>query len=97
MFGLLKTEPVFVFGGLATLVGLIIPMLQLFDLIHWSDKQVGGVMAVVIFVTNFLAAGFARSQVVTNTVANRQIEVGVASPKGTSVQAVIDQTKAGDQ
>lgn len=77
MFG--GKEPAVVFGGIATLVGLIIPMLILFDFIHWTDTQIAGVMAVVTFSANFLATLATRQGSVALPVADKQIEIAKAS------------------
>ena len=84
-------EPAFVFGGLATLVGLIIPMLQLFELIHWSDKQIAGFMAVILFASNFIAALLTRSGSVSLPVANKQIEVAKASDVSRPTSEIVAQ------
>lgn len=90
MFG---KEPAVVFGGLATLVGLIIPMLILFDFIQWTDKQIAGLMAVVSFSANFLATLLTRQGSVSLPVADRQIEIAKASSVNTPTAQIIQEAK----
>jgi len=73
---------------------LIIPALVLFDLIHWDEKQIAGLMAVVTFGAGFLATLFTRSQVVPTVTANAQIAEGIKSSSQTTVEEVIQKVEA---
>lgn len=91
MFG---KEPTVILGALSEVVRTIIPMLIIFNFINWTGEQVAQVMIVVSAVVGFLNIAFTRSQVVPTEVANKQIEVALDKPKGTSsVTEVIRETK----
>lgn len=94
MFG---KEPAVVFGGIATLIGLVIPALIIFEIIHWDDKQIAAIMGIVSFSANFLAVLLTRSQVVPTQVANTQIQTAIDSPAGSlTVPQVIAKTAEDD-
>lgn len=91
----MKREPAVIAAGIAQLVSLIIPALVLFDLIHWSDKQVVGFMAVISFAATFVATLFTRQSVTPIETANEQIQEGLNSdPRTTTVQDVIKKVEA---
>ena len=56
-------EPVAIVAAIAGLVELIIPVLLIFNLIEWTDTQVGAVMALVIGAATIIGGLFARSKV----------------------------------
>ena len=91
MFG--GKEPAVVFGGLATLISLVIPVLILFEIINWSDKQIAGVMALVTFATGFAATLLTRQSSVPQLVADKQIEIAKASSINTPTEHIIQQAK----
>jgi hypothetical protein len=91
MFG---KEPTVVLNAIAEVVRAIIPLLIIFGYISWTDEQVAQVMLVVGVVVTALTTILARSQTVPTETANKQIEVAIAQPSGTSVEKVVAITKA---
>lgn len=91
----MKREPAVIAAGIAQLISLIIPALVLFEVIHWSDKQIVGFMAVITFAAGFVATVFTRQNVTPLETANQQINVALKSnPETTSVQDVIEKVEA---
>lgn len=90
----MNSEPTLIANGIAELIRLIIPMLILFGLIHWTGEQVAGLMAVVGFAASFVATVLTRKNVVPVEKANEQIQAGINSPVGTKVAEVIAEVEA---
>lgn len=86
MFG---REPAIVLGALGEVVRAVIPMLILFSIIVWDDKQVAGVMLVVGVAIKFFEVILTRQSVVPTETANSQIAKAVSMPTGTTVKEVI--------
>jgi hypothetical protein len=67
----------------------------MFELIHWSDKQIAGIMFLVGVTIRVATTWFTRSNSVSIPTANKQIEIAVNSPVGTEVQEVVNKAKEG--
>jgi hypothetical protein len=91
MFG--GKEPTVIFNGLAQLISLIIPVLVLFELIRWDEKQIVGVMAAINFGASFLATLFTRAQVVPIETSNALVSTATTMEPHTSIKAVVDKAK----
>ena len=84
-------EPAVFFNGLAEVVRVVIPMLILFNLLIWDEKQVAGVMLVVSVVASFLSTLLTRSNSVSTLVADKQIEVAKASAADRPTDQIVAQ------
>jgi len=90
----MNKEPAVIAAGIAQLVSLIIPMLVLFNLIHWTAEQVAGFMAVVSFAATFVATLFTRQQSVPKVVADKQIDVALKETSSTTPEEVREMAAA---
>lgn len=86
-------EPAVVLGALGEVIRTVIPMLILFSVITWDDKQVAGVMLVVSVTMKFFEVLLTRSQVVAVQVADKQMEIAKASPVDRPTEQIIAQAK----
>ncbi len=86
-------EPAVFFNGVGEIIRAGIPVAILAGWITWDDKVIAAVMLFVGIVLGFLTTMLTRSQTVTTEVANKQIEIAVASPVGTPIEAVIEKAK----
>lgn len=86
---MLGKEPTVVLGALGEVVRAVIPMLILFNIIFWDDKQVAGVMLVVGVAIKFFEVVLTRSQVVSTETANSQIATAIRMPNTATVNEVI--------
>ncbi len=87
----LNSEPTVYIGGVAEIIRAIIPMLLVFGVIHWTDVQTGAVVLVVGVCVGVAEKWFTRSQTVSTTVADKQIEVAKASDIMRSNESIIAQ------
>lgn len=85
----MNKEPTVLIGGLAEIVRAIIPMLLIFGIVHWTDAQTGTIIFFVGVLVSFAEKLFIRSQVISTEIANQQIQEGIKSPQGTTVNQVI--------
>lgn len=88
-------EPAVFFGGIGQIFAAIIPALIVFDIIHWTDKQIAGIMFLTGVTIRFLTVLFTRKNVVSIETANSQIQTAIkASPdSGVTVEDIIATTK----
>lgn len=89
----MRKEPALIAAGLAQLISLIVPALVLFNLINWTPEQIAGFMAIISFAATFVATLYTRQSVTPVDKANEQIQAGINSPKGTTVQEVIEKVE----
>lgn len=90
MFG---KEPAVILSGLGELFKAIIPLLILFELVNWSDKQIAGLMFFSGVAISVFTTWFTRQSVVPVETASAQILTATRMPEGTSVKAVIAKTE----
>lgn len=90
MFG---KEPTLVLKVLEEIIRAAIPVALIFGWVHWTDEQTGTVMLFIGVVAGGVSALWSRSQTVSVGTANKQIEMAVQQPVGTSVQRVVEMTK----
>lgn len=90
---MLDKEPAVVFNGLGQVFAAVVPVLILFDIVHWTDKQTAGVMFLSGVLITFLSTVFTRSQTVSVSTANSQIQAAIDSPSTTTVAKVIAKEK----
>jgi hypothetical protein len=88
MFG---REPTVLIGGLAEIARAIVPLLVIFGYINWTDNQVAQVMLMIGVVVGVAEKVFARSQVVSTVVADKQIEIAKASDVNRPTDQIIKQ------
>lgn len=94
MFG---KEPAVILGALSEVVRAVIPTLIIFGYIQWTGEQVAQFMLLAGVVIGFFNVLLTRSQVVPTVTANEQIQEGINSPAGTTVNEVIARTEAATQ
>lgn len=56
-------EPVAIIAAVVGIIELVIPVALIFDLINWTDAQLGAVMALIIGIGTIVGGLFARSKV----------------------------------
>ena len=86
-------EPAVVFNSLGELFKAVVPVLILFGFVHWSDKQVAGVMFLAGVAITFLTTLFTRTQTVSIPTANEQIRTAIKMPEHSTVADVIAVTE----
>ncbi len=59
----MSKEPVAVTAGIVAIINAIIPVLILFDVINWTDDQIGAVILAVGVIATTIGGWFARSKV----------------------------------
>jgi len=72
-------EPAVVFSALGEIVKAVIPVLIIGEAVHWTDKMTAAVMFLVSVAVTSLSTIFTRSQSISTTMADRQIEIAKAS------------------
>jgi len=90
----INQEPAAVIGAIGTIAKAIVPVLIFSGLVHWDDKMTAAVMFLIGVAVTGLSVIFVRSQTVTLQTANQQVQKGIDSPAGTTVQQVVNETKA---
>ncbi len=88
-------EPTVIIGALSEVVRAIIPLLIIFNILHWTPEQIAQVLLFVGVLVKSAEVMYTRSQVVPTVVANKQIETATTMAPGTPVEAVIKATKEG--
>lgn len=59
----MKTEPVAIIAAIVGIIELVIPVLLIFEVLNWTDAQLGAVMALIIGIGTIAGGLFARSKV----------------------------------
>lgn len=91
---LFNKEPTVIIGVVTAIIEAVIPMLLVFNIIHWSQMEVGAVMLVVGVIAKGLATVLARQNVVPIEIVDQQIQKGIDAPKGTTtVKKVKEEVK----
>lgn len=93
---LINKEPAAIIGGLAEVIKSVFPLLLAFGIITWTSPQIGQVMFLIGVVVGFAEKLFIRQSVVSPDTANKQIQEGINSPKGTKIETVIAKVEAND-
>lgn len=91
MFG---REPAVIIGGMAEIIRAVIPMMIIFGLLQWTDKETAQVMLVIGVAVAVGEKWFTRSQVVPTETANAQIKLAIAGPSDAKVSEVIKKEEA---
>lgn len=81
-------NPTIVINAVAELVRVVIPMLIVFGILHWTDQQIAAVMLVVGVAVTSLATVLTRAQVTPNERVDALITTATEQPAGTPVEAV---------
>lgn len=86
---MLNKEPAVIFGALGEMARAVIPMLLIFNFIHWTQEQVGAVYLVISVGLATLTTLLTRSQTVSTATADKQIEIAKASPVDRPTEEII--------
>jgi len=84
-------EPAVVFNGLGEIAKAVIPVLILGDVVHWSDKMTAAIMFLVGVAVTSMSTMFTRSQSISTTIADRQIEIAKASSIDRPTQEIVQE------
>jgi hypothetical protein len=90
----IKTEPTIVINALSETIRQLLPLMVVLDVIHLSSEKLGALSIAIGLILGFFTTLFTRAQTVSVDTANKQIQVAVASPEGTSVEDVVAATAA---
>jgi hypothetical protein len=71
----------------------LLPLLVVLGVLHLTADKLSALSIAIGLILGFFTTLFTRSQTVPLDTANKQIEVAVASPKGTSIESVVAATK----
>jgi len=82
-------EPAIFFNGIGQIFSAIIPVLIMFELIHWSDKQIAGIMFLVGVTIRVATTIFTRSNSVSLETANSQIKTAIQMPAQRATDAAV--------
>lgn len=89
----MNREPTVIIGVIVGLIEAVIPMLLVFQIIHWTEVQTGAVMLVIAVAAKGLGIVLTRSQVVPVAKADAQLAMAASMPKGTSVAKIKEETE----
>lgn len=90
MFG---KEPAVLSNGISEILRALLPVAILFGWIHWTDQQIAAVMLFGGVVLGFCTTLLTRSQTVSTSTADKQIEIAKASSVDTPTSLIIQQAK----
>jgi hypothetical protein len=91
---MLNKEPALIINGLSGLLQQILPLLVVVGLLNLTSDKLAGWVSIIGLVMTFISTALIRQNVVSPDTANKQIQEGIDSPKGsTTVQEVINKVE----
>jgi hypothetical protein len=86
-------EPTVFFNVLGEVARAVIPVLLIFNVVSWSQEQTGTLTVFINVLITAAVTMFSRSQTVSTTVADKQIEIAKASSVSTPNEQIIKEAK----